>query len=412
MAFVEHLVGLGYRRLPPGPLVAADDDTTLFTSVAAPAWRRFLTGYPRSRPGGSVVLQWTVSTSRLMHLPSGIPPSAHRTIGAIWVGRRPYREALGGVLEALRKAHVGTGDLTFHLRAERHESPSVTAALLELGIRPEGIVRGARLPDGLVRLEPELGPCLSVRRRSGTARFGHCDAQCPCGCHVTVAHIQFAERYRTGGRITPLRQPLSEIIVFEHALTPAVDIAGLPVQGGRSIPVPALLSRLTRAIADLQPLAGNVTGRSPVLLADLASVVVLLLGDGMAPGLRGGPYVLRRMMRMIGTELALQGLSPDLMSAVIATADIAYRAPLGFPELPDRSWTYVEREQDAFQRVLTRGPDLLLRSGALSEDEGDAARQLARLWSERGVPLALSLRWCREAGVEPSLPHLARVEVE
>ncbi|GAB2942344.1 hypothetical protein GCM10027075_48880 [Streptomyces heilongjiangensis] len=406
--FAECLVWLGYRRVPPGPLLAADDGaTTLFTSVAAPAWRRFLTGHPRPEPGGAVVLQWVLNTSRLAHLPPASPPSVQRTVGAVWTGRRPYQEALGDVLDALRRAGVPPGELTFLIRAEPQDGPPVTAALRGLGVPPGSIARGPRPPDAPQRMEPELGPCLTVRRRSRDVVFGHCDGHCPCGCHLSVAHIQFVERRRTAGRVTPLRRPLFEVIVSEHALTHPAAPDGPPVRGGRRTPVPPLLSRLTAGIADLLALAGAAAGPSPLFLADLSSAVSLLLGEGMAPGPRGGPYVLRRLIRMIGTELAVHGLPPALLTSVIATTEFAYRAPLGFPELSASSWVHMARERDAFLRALVRGRTLLLRSGALSERPGEAARQLTRLWSERGVPLALSLRWCREAGVEPSLPHLA-----
>ncbi|GGY11860.1 hypothetical protein GCM10010358_75390 [Streptomyces minutiscleroticus] len=84
------------------------------------------------------------------------------------------------------------------------------------------------------------------------------------------------------------------------------------------------------------------------------------------------------------------------MTAVIATAEFTYRVPLGFPELSACSRVHMAEEWDAFLRVLVRGRNLLLRPGALSNRPGEAARQLPRLWSEQGVPLALSLRWCRE----------------
>ncbi|MFJ9541229.1 hypothetical protein ACIRPX_28725 [Streptomyces sp. NPDC101225] len=410
-AFAECLVRLGYRRLPPGPLLARDGGATLFTSVSAPAWRRFLTGHPRPEPGGAVVLQWVLNTSRLAHLPPGSPPSAQRTVGAAWTGRRPYQEALGDVLDALREAGTPPDDLTFLLRAEPQDGPPVTAALRGLGVRPGSIVRGTRLPDAPLRMEPELGPCLTVRRRSQGVAFAHCDGQCSCGCHLSVAHIQFAERRRTAGRVTPLRRPLFEVIVSEHALTQPIVPSDSPVPVGRSTPVPPLLGRLTAGIAELLALAGAAAGPSPVFLADVSSAASLLLGEGLAPGPRGGPYVLRWLIRTIGTELARHGLPPALLTSVIATAEFAYRAPLGFPELSARSWVYMAEERDAFLRVLVRGRNLLLRPGALSDRPGEAARQLTRLWSERGVPLALSLRWCREAGVEPSLLQLALAEL-
>ncbi|GAA3117352.1 hypothetical protein GCM10010521_01330 [Streptomyces rameus] len=406
LAFAECLVGLGYRRLPPGPLLAGDGGTTLFTSVAAPAWRRFLTGHPRPEPGGAVVLQWVLNTSRLASLPPASPPSVQRAVGAVWTGVRPYQQALCDVLDALREAGTPTGELTFVFRAEPQDRVPVMTALRGLGVEPGRLMCGARLPDAPVRMDPELGPCLTLRRRSRGPVFAHCDGLCPCGCHVSVAHIQFVERRRTAGHVTALRRPLFEMIVSEHALIQSVR-GGSPAPGGPRTPVPALLGPLSAGIADLLAAAGGAAGPSPVFLADVSSAASLLLGEGMAPGPRGGPYVLRRLIRMIGTELAVHGLPPALLTSVIATAEFVYRAPLGFPELSARSWVHMTEERDAFLKVLRRGRNRLLRPGALSDRPGEAARQLTRLRSERGVPLALSLRWCREAGVEPSLLHLA-----
>ncbi|MEV7082796.1 hypothetical protein AB0N88_30345 [Streptomyces sp. NPDC093516] len=352
-----------------------------------------------------------LNTSRLVHPPPASPPSAQRTVGAVWTGRRPYQDALADVLDALRETGTPLGDLIFLLRAEPQDSPLVTAALRGLGVRPGRIVYGTWLRDAPVRMEPGLGPCLTVRRRSRAVLFAHCDGQCPCGCHLSVAHIQFAERRRTAGRLTPLSRPLFEVIVSEYALTQPVAPGRAPVPGGQEAAVPLLLGRLTAGIAELLASAGTAAGPRPVFLANVSSAVSLLLGEGMAPGPRGGPYVLRRLIRMIGTELAVHGLPPALLTSVVATAEFAYREPLGFPGLSARSWGHVVEERDAFSRVLARGRNLLLRPGALSDRPGETARQLTRLWSERGVPLALSLRWCREAGMEPPLLHLALAQV-
>ncbi|MER6695078.1 hypothetical protein [Streptomyces minutiscleroticus] len=257
-------------------------------------------------------MQWVLNPSRLAHLPPASPPSAQRTVGAVRTGKRPYQEAPGDVLDELREAGTSPSDLTFLFRAEPQDGPPVTAALRELGVRPGSIVRGIRLSDAPIRMEPEPGPCLTVRRQCRAVVFAHCDEQCPCGCHLSVAHIQFAERRRTADRVTPPRRPLFEVIVFEHALTQPVVPGSAPMPGGWRIPVPPLLGRLTAGIAALLALAGAAAGPSPVFLANVSSAVSLLLGEGMAPGPRGGPYVLRRLIRMIGTELAVHGLTPIL----------------------------------------------------------------------------------------------------
>ncbi|MGW7611324.1 hypothetical protein ACWGKW_29490 [Streptomyces sp. NPDC054766] len=409
-AFAECLVRLGYRRRPPGPLLAEDGGATLFTSVAAPAWRRSLTGHPRPEPGGAVVLQWVLNTSRLVALPPASPPSAGRTVGAVWTGTRAYEEALRDVLEALLEAGTGPADLTFLLRAEPHDAVPVTTALRGLGVEPERMAYGTRLPETPMRMDPELGPCLTLRRLSWAPVFAHCDGRCTCGCRVSVAHIQFVERRRTAGRVAPLSHPLFEMIVSEHALTHGPRAGALTPDRPRP-PVSPLLGPLIAGISDLLAGVTGPEGPSPVFLADASSAASLLLGEGMAPGPRGGPYVLRRLLRMIGTELAVHGLPPALLTSVMATAEVAYRAPLGFPRLSARSWAHLTHERDAFLKVLSRGRSQVMRPGVLSDRPWETARQLMRLRSERGVPLALSLRWCREAGMELPLVHLALADL-
>ncbi|MEU6273824.1 hypothetical protein ABZ871_15675 [Streptomyces populi] len=410
-AFAECLAGLGYGRRPPGPLLAEDGGATLFTSVASPAWRRSLTGHPRPEPGGAVVLQWVLNTSRLLALPPASPPSAGRTVGAVWTGARPYEEALRDVLEALGEAGTGPDDLTFLLRAHAQDAARVTTALRRLGVGPERMAHGPRLPDTPARMDPELGPCLTLRSPSWGPAFAHCDSRCACGCHVSVAHIQFVERRRTAGRVAPLRQPLFETIVSEYALTQGPR-AGCPAPGDPALPAsPLSLRPLIAGISELLVGAGAARGPSPVFLADLASAASLLLGEGLAPGPRGGPHVLRRLLRTIGTELAVHGLPPALLTSVVAAAELVYRAPLGFPRMSAGSWVHMADERDAFLRVLSRGRSRVTRPGALSDGPWETAWRLMRLRSERGVPLALSLRWCREAGMDPPLVHLALADL-
>jgi alanyl-tRNA synthetase len=351
-----------------------------------------------------------LNTSRLVALPPASPPSAGRAVGAVWTGTRAYQEALRDVLEALLEAGAGHGDLTFLLRAEPQDADPVTTALRGLGVEPERIARGPRLPEAPVRMDPELGPCLTLRRRSRGPVFAHCDGRCTCGCHVSVAHIQFVERRRTAGRVAPLRHPLFEMIVSEHALTHGPRAGSLTSDEPRQ-PVPPLLGPLIAGISELLAGVTGPEGPSPVFLADASSAASLLLGEGMAPGPRGGPYVLRRLIRMVGTELAVHGVPPALLTSVMATAELAFRAPLGFPRLSARSWVHMTDERDAFLKVLSKGRGRVMRPGVLSDRPWETATQLMRLRSERGVPLALSLRWCREAGMELTLVHLALADL-
>ncbi|MFF4974880.1 hypothetical protein [Streptomyces sp. NPDC001083] len=409
-AFAECLVRRGYRRRPPRPLLAETGGTTLFTSVASPDWRRSLTGYPRPEPGGAAVLQWILNTSRLMTPPSASPPSAGRAVGAVWTGLRPYDAALRDSWEALRQAGIAPAELRFLLSSEPRDSSRVVNALLDLGVDHGRITLGTRLPETPPRMDPELGPCLTLRRTVRSSLFAHCDARCTCGCHVSVAHIQFVERRRTSGRLAAVTQPLFEMIVFEHTLTHVARPPSSEPDGTGSA-VPLLLAPLSTAISDL--LAGRTAppGPNPVLLADVSSSASLLLGEGVAPGPRGGPYVLRRLIRMIGTELALHGLPPALLTSVLATAETAYRSPHGFPRLPARSWEHVADELKAFSRVLSKGRSHVRRPGVLSDQPYEMARQLIRLRSEKGVPLGLSLRWCREEGMELAHVHLALADL-
>ncbi|MFD8418536.1 hypothetical protein [Streptomyces sp. NPDC059466] len=409
-ALAECLVGRGYRRRPPRPLLADDGGTTLFTSVASPSWRRSLTGYPRPEPGGAAVLQWVLNTSRLVTPPAASPPSASRAVGAVWTGTRPYEAALRDSWEALRQAGIAPGELRFLLSAEAQDSAPVVQALLDLGVERGRITHGARPPEAPLRMDPALGPCLTLRRTVRRPLFAHCDARCTCGCHVSVAHIQFVERRRAAGRMSAVPQPLFEMIVFEHTLT-HVPLTRPPEPGRALPPVPLLLEPLIAGISELLAGKSAPPGPNPVFLADVSSSASLLLGEGMAPGPRGGPYVLRRLIRMIGTELVLHGLPSALLMSVLAATEPAYRAPHGFPRLSARSWGHVADEHDAFTRVLRKGRDHVTRPGALSDRPYEMARQLIRLRSERGVPLGLSLRWCREAGMELSHVHLALADL-
>nr|QHD26325.1 alanyl-tRNA synthetase [Streptomyces miharaensis] len=395
--FVESLMRAGYRRRPPRPLLAGGGATTLLTSVAAPDWRWSLSGYPRPEAGGAVVLQWIVNTSRVTALPPASPPSAGRVVGAVWTGARPYTAALQDVFEALRDSGAGTGGLTFLLSAQPEDRNAVVRALRALGVERDRVVDGGGVAGVPPRMAPELGPRLTVRRRSDSAMYAHCGPGCPCGCHLSVAHLQFAERRRRAGRLTALPHPLFEMIVPENVLT---HRGAGPEPGVAAAGVPPLLGPLTASISAVLAEAADPAGVSSVFLADLSSAAALLLGEGVAPGPRGGPYVLRRLIRMIGSELAVRGVPPSMLREVIAVADVAYRVPLGLTPLSPGSWEHVARESRAFERVVRRGRARVLGPGLLSGSPRETARALARLRSEQGVPLGLSLRWCREEGVE------------
>jgi alanyl-tRNA synthetase len=317
----------------------------------------------------------------------------------VWTGARPYTKALSDLLEALREAGTSPDELTYLLSAAPGDATPTTRALLGLGIEPGRVLAGDRLPGVPLRMDPVLGPRLTLRRRSGAERFGHCDASCPCGCHVSVAHIQFVERRRTAEGLTPVPQPLFEVVASEHGLTPRT---------GTRPAVPLLLEPLVTSIETL--LAGP-TGPHPVFLADLASAAALLLGEGMVPGPRGGPYVVRKLLRTICTELATHGLPVTLLTPVITAAEVSYRVPLGLPQLPEKCWEYVAGECVAFERILRRGRRRVRGTGPSSERPHDTAQELIRLRSEWGVPLGVSLRWYREAGMDPSLVSLALADL-
>jgi alanyl-tRNA synthetase len=198
---------------------------------------------------------------------------------------------------------------------------------------------------------------------------------------------------------------LFEVIVSEDALSRTRDASSAP--GAAVAGVPPLLEPVVAGLSAVLAEAGDRPGSSAVLLADLSTAAVLLLGEGVIPSPRGAPYVLRRLIRMIGGELTTRGVAPSRLSKVIAVADLTYRSPLGLAPLSSDSWEHVARESRAFERVVRRGRDYLMGSGLLSGRPDETARALARLRSERGVPLGLSLRWCREEGVELPLAVVA-----
>lgn len=399
----ESLVRAGYRRRPPRPLLAGEGGSTLFTSVADADWRRSLAGSSRPDAGGAVVLQWILNTSRLAALPSASPPSAGRTVGAVWVGARPYAAALRDVMEALGRSGAEVEELTFLLSAEPEDATRVRRGLLALEIARDRVVHSDRLPGAPSRMDPALGPCLTLRRPSGAPLFAHCGPGCVCGCHASVAHIQFVERRAKAGRLTAARQPLFEMVASEHGLTRPDGIGPSAPGGG----VSSLLARLAADISAVTADAPTEPGPSSVFLADVSSAAVLLLGEGIAPGPRGRHHVLRRLIRTIGGELAVHGIPVPLLSQVIDAADATYRIPAGFSPLSVRSRGHVRDECAAFERVVNRGREYVMSSGLLSGGPNELARNLVRIRAELGVPLGLSLRWCREAGVEPPLASVA-----
>lgn len=202
-----------------------------------------------------------------------------------------------------------------------------------------------------------------------------------------------------------LRRPVFEVLVPEHALLCALFSTRDPYA------LPAMRSLMGR-IAAVLPGRSAFRDRHARVLADHSFTSALLLGEGTAPGPRGRPYVLRRLVRRAATELRLaQAPLPDLVG-LIASADHLNRVPMGFPPLRDNALMLARREVASVSRVFNDGYIRFLRHARDARDPADTARDLVRLRSEHGVPLALALAWCREEGLEVPLARVAAADLD
>ncbi|MFG3225327.1 alanine--tRNA ligase-related protein [Kitasatospora sp. NPDC048194] len=413
----------GYRRQLPTSLVAERSEPTLFTSAAARSWRqRLLAEVPRSG-SGSMTLQWCVRTSRLEALPVAAVPTADRVAGALWHGRRRYVRLLGLLLEVLGTCGVDLEAVGFLVSARPEDSGRadgrvrnwsgdedarlVLAALTDLGVGPRRVAFGAPPPGVPDRLAVALGPVLTVVAPTGPFCSATCDLSCPCGGHLQLAHVQFVERRRSAhGHLARRPHPVFELLVMEHAVRCAVA-------GTRD---PAVLhGPLTAAAGRLLPRGTDRPARSAAavrLLTDHARTAALLLGEGLTPGARGQAHVLRRLLRRAAAEVMLAGGDPGGLGGLVGAADRATRVPLGLAPLSAVELAAVAGESAALERAVEVGRDRFRRArGGLRDPERTAA-VLLRLRSEHGVPLAVSLAWCREEAVEVSLLDLAVADHE
>ncbi|MER7667373.1 alanine--tRNA ligase-related protein [Kitasatospora sp. NPDC096128] len=378
--FVESLTGAGYRRHHPRSL-GADDGP--------------LSGDLR-REGGSVALQWGVHTGRLGALPEAVPLTARRTLSAAWVGPRLPQDVLGDVFEALWACGLDRDAVVCRLADRGREGDPVRAALARLGIPQAGEDPDAGAPpDTSHRRHGTPGVLLSLDCELGPACSPACTPDCLCGRYLHLGDGRFTRPARSTGL------PVFEFLAAEDAVS--CGAAGLADPFDLP-PLRGLLEAVGARLPELLTLPAP--GQALRLVVDHTRAVALLLAAGFGPGPRGPARATRRLLRRMAGTMALAGAPVAGLADLVALAGGAH----GFPAVSVAARYLVERETAAFDRVVAAGHRRFLCCLARRPTPDELAVELARLRSERGVPLALTLNWCRQHGISVPLSLIAAAD--
>ncbi|KQV17503.1 MULTISPECIES: alanine--tRNA ligase-related protein [unclassified Kitasatospora] len=379
--FVESLTNAGYRwRHPRSPHA---DGGLLFGAVR--------------REGGSVALQWGVHTGRLGALPEAVPLTARRTVSAAWVGPRAPQDVLGDMFEALGACGLGRDMVVCRMADQARAGDPVRAALARLGIPQTGEGPDIEAPPCAPRrMRGTHGVLLSLDCQIGPACSAACAPGCLCGRYLHLGDGRFTGPARAAGL------PVFEFLAAEDAISCGSAQLGDPFD---LPPLRGLLESVGARLPELLSLPAP--GQALRLVVDHIRAVALLLATGSVPGPRGPAHTTRRLLRRAAGSVVLAGAPAAGMADLVALAGSAH----GFPALSVAARHLVERETAAFDRAVAAGHRHFLRCLARRPTPDELAAELARLRSERGVPLALTLNWCRQQGISVPLPLIAAADV-
>ncbi|WP_449340654.1 alanine--tRNA ligase-related protein, partial [Streptomyces canarius] len=341
--------------------------------------------------------RWSIAARHWHAVPAARPPSAQRVLSALWAGPRPLHVPVGDVARALASAGVDSSDLAFVVSSSSSEGDSLRRALGRLGVDARRIGSGEETVATVRRAVLAGGPHLSIEFPVGPPCSITCGPGCRCGRYRVLAHLRFNPASQT--------RSLMEIAVLESELLGAVHGTREPYGVHR-------FATLVKSVRDALPAKGTQAARAQRvrLIADRLFTATLLIGSGFEPGPRGAAYVVRRLLRNVGTELALAGGSLTCLDGLVQVADRSVRTTLGFAPLTDALLAVVRDERERFAHVLARAPILLRSTVTRRQGPTERAHALLRLRNEQGVPLGIAVAWCRENDFALSLRRVALLQ--
>lgn len=386
----ESLTDAGYRRLHP-------------RRMQAHAGEGLLAGSPR-RAGGAVTVQWDVRADRLGAVPDAVPLTARCLVNAAWVGHRPSSSPLEDLFEALRACGLDPTAVSYRLSAADLPGEHVRSALTALGVpqaqvRSDGVghhpstPRWMRRPaDVSLTLELPVGPPCSAS----------CAPGCLCGRYLHLGDCRFAPAAR-GRSERPERgaPPAFEFLAAADAL----NCAASGLRDPFDLP---LLRDLREGAAALLPeiAAGPHPGRDLRVVVDHTRAVALLLAAGFVPGAQGHGHSLRTLLRgAAGVVLAARAATAPLADVVSLAAALH-----AFPPVTRDSVRLLVQETAAFERAVQAGYAALRECAERRATPEQLTATLVRLRARDGIPLGLTLTWCKREGIGVPLAPLAAAD--
>lgn len=307
-------------------------------------------------------------------------------------------------MEALAEGGIDRADTVSVIASLPGQAGAVTSALARLGVGSRKLAFDQSPYLAPARMHPRLGPCLTFHVAAGPPCSLNCEPGCRCGRFLLLAYLHF--RMATGRSGTLLSgRPVFEAVILESSLLSAAGGTADPYGSTRLAP-------LINTIRDfvVHEVHTSMPARSLRLLTDRSFTAALLLGAGAVPGARGPDHVVRRPLRQAGAELVRFGSTLDQLPRLVREADRLVRVPLGLPPLTSDQLALIDREMEAFSRVLASGRDRFLRELRPGRSPEDHALNLWRLHSVHGVPLNIAMTWYREHALPVSLRHCVAVD--
>ncbi|MFF4249229.1 alanine--tRNA ligase-related protein [Streptomyces sp. NPDC001822] len=392
----DAMAARGYRWQLPSTLVPPAR-AGLFADHVTPSWIDPLLA-PLSRARGGVqAVRWSITFRHWDAVPTAMTPTAQRVLSALWAGPRPLHVPVGDVAMALASAGVDSDGLAFVVSSSPAGAESLLGALGDLDIDARRIGSGGNTAAMMRSALLADGPHMSIEFPVGPPCGSNCRPGCRCGRYRVLAHLRF----------NPRSQPRSllEIAVLESELLGAV-------QGTREPYGVHRCEALVQSVRDALPAKGGQAARAQRvrLVVDRLFTAALLIRSGFEPGPRGTAYVVRRLLRSVGTELALTGVPLIHLDSLMQVADGSVRTTLGLASLTGAMSALVREERERFAYLLARAPTLLRSRVIPSQRPAERAHALLQLRNEHGVPLGIAVEWCKQNDFAVSLWHVALLQ--
>jgi len=416
--FLEFFRTRGHRIVPPDSLVPRHDPSLLFTGAGMNQFKDEFYGRGDKTLKRAATCQRCLRTGDIEEV--GRTASHHtlfEMLGNFSFGDYFKEEAIVWGWEfMLDEMGIPADQMVVSIYEEDEEAYEVWAKVI--GLPPQKIYRYGEDENywpANVRAEGPNGPCgpcseifVDKGPKAGCGR-PDCEPSCGCDRYVEVWNLVFQQFDRQeDGTLAPL--PMRNIDTGMGLERMARVTQDVPTNYDIDVFQP-LMARI--ATICKTPYEGDAPGAALMRrIADHARAVFFCIADGVIPSNEERGYVVRRLLRRAVRDAVQLGVDRPFMSELIEPTLEAYAEP--YPELlesREHIATVVDKEEQAFQRTVSRGSALLGEHiASLKRQKASVlrGREVFDLYQTYGFPLEMTESILKEHGMSVDMQGFLR----